>query len=89
MASASVQKWSQLIGCGLQEGFVESISNDQGYIITKNTFGPQALLKFYYKDIQNKQFHDVTRNTKVHFQVSRRGENVIAININVISTPET
>ena len=84
-----MQKWSQLVGCGLQEGFVESISNDQGYIITKNPFGPQALLKFYYRDIQNRQFHDVNENTKVHFEVSRRGGNLIAVNINVISGPET
>ena len=85
MASSSVQKWSQLIGRGLQEGFVESISNDQGYIMTKNPFGPKALLKFYHKDIENKQFHDVIKNTKLHFEVSTREGNTIAINIKIIS----
>ena len=78
-----MQKWDHLTG--IQEGFVDSISDDGGYI-TSRTNVHLGYLSFYNKDILGGS-SSITEGTKVHFKVQRRRGKSIAVQINVIDYP--
>ncbi|CAB4029567.1 cold shock domain-containing [Paramuricea clavata] len=78
--AASVQKWDQLTG--IQEGFVDSTSDDGGYIIS-GSFSHLGYLSFCKKDVLDGS-GQITDGTKVHFKVQKRGGKCIAVQINVI-----
>ena len=77
---ASVQKWDQLTG--IQEGFVDSVSDDGGNIISRS-YLHLGYLAFYNKDVLDGS-KQITDETKVHFKVQKRGGKCIAVKINVI-----
>lgn len=80
-----MQKWGDLKGRGIQEGYVESVSDDRGYIKSRNHLVTEDLLPFYHKDVRNKGSQDIAEGAKVHFEVNKRGGKSIAVNINIIA----
>lgn len=85
--SISNSKWDGFIGAGIQEGFVNSTTDDGGTINSTKVTGTKKNLPFRYKDIFNKP-KTVVVGTKMHFEVIRRGGRCVAVRINVIDTSE-
>ena len=80
-----MQKWGDLKGRGIQEGFVESVSDDRGFIKSGKYSGPEDRLLFHHNDIRNKGSQDIAEGVKVHFEVNKRGGRFIAVNIDIIA----
>ncbi|XP_028411982.1 uncharacterized protein LOC114534715 [Dendronephthya gigantea] len=72
------QTWGSL-------GIVESVSDGYGYIVSNNHSGSQDRMKFTQNDIQNGRFQDIIENTKVYYEVGKRGGRLIAKNVNIIA----
>ena len=78
--SASVQKWDHLNG--IQEGFVDSTSDDGGNILSVS-YPHLGYLAFHNKDVVGSS-KKIAEGTKVHFNVQKRGGKCIAVRIIVI-----
>jgi hypothetical protein len=66
---------------------VNSTTDYGGTINNSTVTGPKRNLHFNNNDILNKP-NRVVLETKVHFEVQKRGGRCVAVNINVIDTPE-
>ena len=85
--SISNSRWDGFIGAGIQEGFVNSTTDDGGTINSTKVTGQKKNLLFRNKDILNKP-KTVVVGTKMHFEVIKRGGRCHAVKINVIDTSE-
>ena len=79
--------WDSFIGAGIQQGFVNSTTDNGGTINSSKVTGPRKNLRFSNRDILNKP-GKICLRTKVHFEVRKRGGRCVAVKINVIDVPE-
>ena len=61
---------------------MDSVSDDGGYIVIPSMI-QLGYLPFHNKDIMNRPA-EIAEDTKVHFEVQKRGGRSIAVRINII-----
>ena len=85
--SVSSNSWDSFIGAGIQEGFVNSTTDDGGTINSSKVTESKKNLHFSNRDILNNP-RKVCIGTKVHFEVRKRGGRCVAVKINIIDIIE-